>query len=362
MCIDKQQLEKAREEFRSGSGEWTTFRHLINKGLEEGTYWRQVCTVDKLSKDSENIKYSLPLSGDPSTPVWVLPGMGYVAQDYLCLDDDEIYARAFKVACTKTWRAEYDRVLDVFELAIQGFVKALKSYEEEAFWRTVIPAATKGLHGEGSAPVVKLCSSNPASRYFSRELLSGMKAAARRVLTHIIVSPEDMEDIRSWASPSEFVEYGFGGEVLGVEIIVTNSLGVSGKYNINCCSSEEGLRANKAECFNDYQIDNPNLICDNEVTRGETQVMGFCDTAKKDIRLGSSDLELGYAPGLRQQRVGFWGHKVMSACVLDQRSLVMGVVNRSCSVETTPSQNTVTIDANVLVDFIKVMVELLKNK
>lgn len=91
------------EEFDKCRAEWegmmikTELPNLskaINDEVERRSFMRRFFTVDLLEKGN-SANYDLP--EDLDAPVWILPGMGYIAQDYMEMLADEASVPIFTV-------------------------------------------------------------------------------------------------------------------------------------------------------------------------------------------------------------------------------------------------------------------------
>lgn len=319
----------------------------ILQKLEQISYMRQLFRVERLGPGQQPI---YPLPDEFDSPVWVLPALGRYAEDTLEFMADEVSIRTFVVQAAKDWLIRYAREgrVDVAVRAQQAVAKALAAYEEEAGWRVIIPAATSAFDGAGilgprPAPIYEMPAGDPASGYFSKELINrmiiGMKRLGRK-LTELWVSPEDLADIREWSSTDVddttrntiFQAAGLGS-IWGIQLREVDVLGVRGQYNINDKDSEFGPFKGSASLnkFNDYAITHGNLVDSNGnlQTAGETQIYGF-DTS--DISLvmpikqeyqAMDDITL-----LRRQKQGFFGHMEFGMACLDARFISVGIIDR----------------------------------
>ena len=127
----------------------------ILQKLEEQSYMRQLFRVERLGPGQQP---TYPLPDEFESPVWILPGMGYVVQDYIELLAEEVSIRTFNVQAAKDWLLKYAREgrVDVAVRAQQAVAKALADYEEEAGWRTIVPAAVTGFRAGCGPPSAAL--------------------------------------------------------------------------------------------------------------------------------------------------------------------------------------------------------------
>jgi hypothetical protein len=318
----------------------------ILKKLEEVSIMRQLFTVERLGPGAQA---SYPIAEDFDSPVWVLPGLGYVAQDYIEGLGEEVFVPTFTVSAAKDWKVSYarDGRIDIVVRAQKAVAKALASYEEEAGWRVVVPASTSNFGGAGvlpprPAPIYEMPAGDPGAGYLSKELINrmivGMNRLGRR-LDELWVSPEDIADIREWTDTDidpttrrEVFMAGGMGSIWGVQLRVVESLGVRGKYNIHDKSSLYGpFKGDSNNEFNDYTITHGNVldIDGNLVTPGETQIYGFDRSDLSLVMPIRKEFEAHDDPTLlRKQKQGFFGWQEFGMACLDARFICMGVIDR----------------------------------
>jgi hypothetical protein len=288
---------------------------------------------------------------DFEIPVWVLPGLGYVAQNFIEGIGEEVYVPTFAIDAAADWKITYarDSRIDIPQRAAARAAKDLANYEEECGWRVIMPAATsafsgKGLLGSRPAPIYEINPASTGAGYLSKELINKMMVGFKRIgrtLTDLYVSPEDAADIREWTDTDidpvtrrEIFQAAGMGSIWNVQLHEIQHLGATGMYNINGNSAQYGkFIADSGEAFNDYTLDNPNVTgVDGTVTTlGETQVIGFDlsvnDSLVMPIR---KDYEAHDDPTLlRRQKQGFFGWSELGFGCLDSRMLGMGVIDRS---------------------------------
>jgi len=335
---------EGREAYRAFAASST--KPILQK-LEQMSYMRQLFRVEKLGPGQQP---TYPLPDEFESPVFILPGMGYIAQDYIELLADEVSIRTFTVQAAKDWLIRYAREgrVDVAVRAQQEVARALAAYEEEAGWRVIVPAATSAFDGAGvlaprPAPIYEMPAGDPASGYFSKELINrmiiGMKRIGRK-LGELWVSPEDLADIREWTDTDVdpttrntiFQAAGLGS-IWGIQLREVDVLGVRGQYNINDKDSEYGpfKGSSGANTFNDYSITHGNVVDSNGnlLIAGETQIYGF---DRSDISL-VMPIKQEYSATddptlLRRQRAGFFGFQEFGMACLDARFICVGIIDR----------------------------------
>lgn len=170
-------------------------------------------------------------------------------------------------------------------------------------------------------------------------------------LTELLVSPEDLADIREWTDTDvdettrrEILKASGAGELWGITLTETSSLGILGKYNINDKSSEYGpFKGNTPlNQFNDYTVGHGNVVDQNGnlVIAGETQIYGLCEGYRDVLRMPLKPYQAHYDWTLmRKRQTGFFGWQEIGMTCLDPRRLCMGVIDRYCPSEYDYSKN-----------------------
>lgn len=321
----------------------------ILQKIELESIMRQLFSVERLAAGAQAV---YPVAEDFEIPVWVLPGLGYVAQNFIEGIGEEVYVPTFSIAASADWKITYarDSRIDIAQRAAARAAKDLANYEEECGWRVIMPAATtafsgKGLLGSRPAPIYEINPASTGAGYLSKELINKMMVGFKRIgrtLTDLYVSPEDAADIREWTDTDidpvtrrEIFQAAGMGQIWNVQLHEVHHLGATGLYNINGSTSAFGkfLAITGTEAYNNYTLDNPNICnADGTVgTLGETQVLGFDlsvnDSLVMPIR---KEYQAHDDPTLlRVQKQGFFGWAELGFACLDSRMIGMGVIDRS---------------------------------
>jgi hypothetical protein len=319
----------------------------ILQKLELDSIMRTLFAVEKLGPGAQAV---YPVAEDFEIPVWVLPGLGYVAQNFIEGIGEEVYVPTFTIDAAADWKITYarDSRLDVVTRATNRVAKDLANYEEECGWRVIMPAATsafsgKGLLGSRPAPIYEVDPASTGAGYLSKELINKMIVGFKRTgrtLTDLYVSPEDAADIREWTDTDidpvtrrEIFQAAGMGKIWNVTLHEVQHLGATGMYNINGDTSQFGKFVAAGNTFNAYTIDSPNITAaDGTVsTLGETQVLGFDMTVNDSLVMPiRKDYEAHDDPTLlRKQKQGFFGWAEIGFACLDSRMIGMGVIDRS---------------------------------
>jgi len=337
--------KEGMEAYRAFAAALTT---PILQKVELDSIMRTLFTVELLGPGAQAV---YPVAEDFEIPVWVLPGLGYVAQNFIEGIGEEVYVPTFSIAASADWKISYarDSRIDIAQRAAERAAKDLAAYEEECGWRVIMPAATssfsgKGLLGSRPAPIYEISPSAQGAGYLSKELINKMIVGFKRTgrtLTDLYVSPEDAADIREWTDTDidpvtrrEIFQASGMGVIWNVTLHEIQHLGATGLYNINGNASAYGkFTADASEDYNGYSLDNPNVTAaDGTIsTLGETQIMGFDlsvnDSLVMPIR---KEYEAHDDPTLlRVQKQGFFGWSELGFACLDSRMLGMGIIDRS---------------------------------
>ncbi|MCK5764224.1 MAG: hypothetical protein KAH05_08895, partial [Clostridiales bacterium] len=264
----------------------------ILQKLELDSIMRQLFTVERLGPGAQAV---YPVAEDFEIPVWVLPGLGYVAQNFIEGIGEEVYIPTFSIAASADWKITYarDSRIDIAQRSANRAAKDLANYEEECGWRVIMPAATssfsgKGLLGSRPAPIYEIQPSSTGAGYLSKELINKMIVGFKRIgrtLTDLYVSPEDAADIREWTDTDidpvtrrEIFQASGMGSIWNVSLHEIQHLGATGLYNINGNASAYGkFIADASEEYNAYTLENANVTAaDGTISSlGETQIIGF---------------------------------------------------------------------------------------
>lgn len=291
-----------------------------------------------------------PVADDFDIPVWVLPGLGYAAQNFIEGVGEDIYVPTFTIDASANWKLTYarDGRVDIAQRAARNIARAVAEYEEESAWRVLIPAGTTDFSGQGlltprSAPIYEVGAGSPGAGYLSKELINKMMVGmvrSDRTLTDLWVSPEDAADIREWTDTDidpvtrrEIFQAAGMGRIWNVQLRELKHLGAVGKFNINDETSSYGIFKDSAGAFNDYSLTNANVVDANGQvsTAGETQIWGFDSTVNDSLVMPiRAEFQTFEDPTLlRKQQQGVFGWEEIGFACLDSRMLSMGVIDRS---------------------------------
>ena len=320
----------------------------ILQKVELESIMRQLFSVERLGPGAQAV---YPVAEDFEIPVWVLPGLSYVAQNFIEGIGEEVYVPVFTIDAAADWKITYarDSRIDIPQRAAARVAKDLANFEEECGWRIIAPAATssfsgKGLLGSRPAPIYEIDPSATGAGYLSKELINKMIVGFKRTgrtLTDLYVSPEDAADIREWSDTDidpvtrrEIFQASGMGSIWNVTLHEVQHLGATGLYNINDYTASYGkFTADVNNQYNSYTIENGNITAaDGTVTTlGETQIYGFDMNSNDSLVMPiRKDYEAYDDPTLlRHQKQGFFGWQELGFACLDSRMLGMGVIDRS---------------------------------
>ena len=320
----------------------------ILQKIELESLMRKLFAVEMLAPGAQAV---YPVAEDFEIPVWVLPGLGYVAQNFIEGIGEEVFVPTFTIDASADWKITYarDSRIDIASRAAARAAKDLANYEEECGWRVIMPAATssfagKGLLGSRPAPIYEINPASTGAGYLSKELINKMIVGFKRIgrtLTDLYVSPEDAADIREWTDTDidpitrrEIFTAAGMGSLWNVALHEVQHLGATGMYNINDTTSEFGkFIADGGNVYNSYTIENGNITnADGTIdTLGETQVMGFDLSVNDSLVMPIRKAYEAYDDPtlLRVQKQGFFGWAEIGFACLDARMLGMGIIDRS---------------------------------
>ncbi len=339
----------------SGDGRIAAFKDFaaaltipILQKIELDSIMRGLFSVEVLGPGAQA---SYPIDDDMyDIPVWLLPGLGYVAQNFIEGMGEEVYVPTFDIAASADWKVKYalEGRVDVLQKAISKVAKEITKYEDNCGWNVIVPAVTsawvaQGLLSGRPAPIYEVAPASPGAGYLSKELINKMIVGMERTdrkLTDLYISPEDAADIREWTDTDIdpvtrreiFQAAGMTG-IWGVTMHPVRHLGATGEYNINSSDSEFGKFIAAGDIYNAYALDNPNKVdADGTVlTLGETQIYGFDLSVNDSLVMPiKKEYEAIDDPTLlRRQKLGFFGWQEIGFSCLDPRMMCMGIIDRS---------------------------------
>lgn len=340
--IDTPEGKKAFKEFAQA------IKVPILQKVELESIMRQLFNVERLAPGAQAV---YPIADDFEIPVWVLPGLGYMAQNFIEGVGEEVVVPIFSINASADWKLSYAREgrVDIAARAAARVAKDIANYEEECGWKVIIPAATsafsgKGLLGPRSAPIYEVPAASVGAGYLSKELINKMMIGFKRLgrqLTHLYISPEDAADIREWTDTDidpvtrrEIFQAAGMGKIWNVQLVEVQHLGATGLYNLNDENSGYGkFLLDSSDSYNSYTATNPNKTDANGDVDvlGETQIYGFDLVTDNTLVMPiKKEYEPYEDPTLhRHQKAGFYGWAELGFACLDSRMLAMGVIDRS---------------------------------
>ncbi len=308
---------------------------------------RELFAVEMLEPGAQA---TYPVADDFELPVWVMPGLGYAAQNFIEGAGEDVVVPTFRIETSADWKIDYAREArtDILQRAIRKAAQAMAEYEEESGWRVIVPAGTTNFSGMGllkarSAPIYEVDAAKTGAGYLSKELVNKMIVGMQRIgrtLTDLWIAPEDAGDIREWTETDidpvtrrEIFQAAGMGAIWNVQLHVMPQLGAQGKFNINDSTADYGLFKDSAGSFNDYTLDNAQVVdSDGQVTTvGETQIWGFDMTANDSLVMPiKEELQTFDDPTLhRHQKQGFYCWQKQGFACLDSRVLSMAIIDRT---------------------------------
>jgi len=320
----------------------------ILQEIRDASIMRQLFAVERLAPGAQAV---YPVADDFEVPVFVLPGLGYIAQNFIEGVGEEVYVPTFSISVSADWKVTYarDSRIDIPERAARNAARAIADFEEESGWRVIVPGGTtnfagQGLIGSRNAPIFQVPAGATGEKFLSKELINLMMVGMKRVrrsLTDLYISPEDAADVREWTDTQvdpvtrrEIFQAAGMGRIWNINLHEVFQLGATGRFNINQNGATFGIfQVDGGGDFNDYTPTNVNTVDanGNVTTAGETQVWGFDlsvnDSLVMPIR---KEYEAHDDPTLlRQQKQGFFGWEEVGFALLDSRMVQLGVIDRS---------------------------------
>ncbi len=320
----------------------------ILQEIRDASIMRQLFAVERLAPGAQAV---YPVADDFEIPVFVLPGLGYIAQNFVEGVGEEVYVPTFSISVSADWKVTYarDSRIDIPERAARNAARAIADFEEESGWRVIVPGGTTNFSGQGligsrNAPIFQVPAGATGEKFLSKELINLMMVGMKRVrrsLTDLYISPEDAADVREWTDTQvdpvtrrEIFQAAGMGRIWNINLHEVFQLGATGRFNINQNGAAFGIfQVDGGGDFNDYTPTNVNNVDanGNVTTAGETQVWGFDlsvnDSLVMPIR---KEYEAHDDPTLlRQQKQGFFGWEEVGFALLDSRMVQLGVIDRS---------------------------------
>ena len=319
----------------------------ILQEIRDASIMRQLFAVERLAPGAQAV---YPVADDFDIPVFVLPGLGYIAQNFIEGVGEEVFVPTFSISVSADWKVTYarDSRIDIPERAARNAARAIADYEEDSGWRVIVPGATtdfagQGLLGSRGAPIYEVPTGATGEKFLSKELLNLMLVGFKRVrrsLTDLYISPEDAADIREWTDTQidpitrrEIFQASGLGTIWNINLHEVFQLGGTGRFNINQAGASFGVFQVSGGSFNDYTPTTVNTVDANGAvtTAGETQVYGFDLTVNDSLVMPvRKEFEAHDDPTLlRQQKQGFFGWEEVGFALLDSRMVALGVIDRS---------------------------------
>lgn len=277
----------------------------ILRKVEEYSVARKICNVVKREKPGEILKFQ-PVR-DKS--VWLLPGLGYMAQDYSFESlPGKFSISEFSIQTAGEWSLKAD--IEVIESKMDRAAKTIARYEHEALMRTIVPPATH-------KPVI-----NCIGKEFpdlTEYMLQSMRFAFEK----------NDKELGYILTPETLLLY----DDYDVAVLFMDELGRDGTCNINGEGSDLGCFTATDGKFNDYELTCPNtnnyMDTSAPSVKGEYQVYGLSkDITEHLIMAITHEYECFDDPTLlRRQLFGFYGWQKMGLALRDSDCVVMAAVN-----------------------------------
>ena len=159
---------------------------------------RGLFAVEELEPGAQAV---YPVADDFDIPVWILPGLGYMAQNFIEGVGEDVYIPTFSINAAADWKISYAREgrIDIAQRAARKIANTVAEYEEECGWKIIVPAGCTNVTAAGllparSAPIYEVAAGVAGAGYLSKELINKMIVGMirnDRTLTDLYISPED---------------------------------------------------------------------------------------------------------------------------------------------------------------------------
>ena len=157
----------------------------ILQEIRDASIMRQLFAVERLAPGAQAV---YPVADDFEVPVFVLPGLGYIAQNFIEGVGEEVYVPTFSISVSADWKVTYarDSRIDIPERAARNAARAIADFEEESGWRVIVPGGTtnfagQGLLGSRNAPIYQVPAGATGEKFLSKELINLMMVGMKRV-------------------------------------------------------------------------------------------------------------------------------------------------------------------------------------
>lgn len=252
---------------------------------------------------------------------YTIPSQGRIPERHV--EGDFVMVPTYEVGSSIDFSLKYarDARWDIVGRALQVLEASFVRKMNDDGWHTILAAGV----GRG----LQIYDSAGTAGYFTKRLVALMKTSMRRngggnstsinrgKLTDLYVSPESMEDIRSWSSTEV-------DDFTRREVFVSDDYGLSKIFGVNLHDIDE-LGAGQA--YNNYFEDT--LGGTFPVSPAAVEIVVGLDLEKRDsfVMPVRQEIEVFEDPTFhRQRRMGMYGFGEHGFAVLDNRRVLLGAL------------------------------------
>jgi hypothetical protein len=250
---------------------------------------------------------------------YTIPNHGYIPQRHV--EGDYVMVPTYDIGASIDYLLKYarDARWDVIGRAMEVLEAQFKKKMNDDGWHTLLAA--------GVDRNIVVYDTDASAGLFTKRLVSLMKTVMRRngggnsasnnrgMLTDLYVSPEAMEDIRSWGIDQI-------DEVTRREIYLAADGSVNRVFGINLHDLDELGEGQQ------YQLFYSNVL-NGTLPQGKAELVVGLDLRKRDsfIMPVRSEVQIFEDDTLhRQKRAGFYGWAEQGFAVLDNRRVILGAL------------------------------------
>ncbi len=290
----------------------------IRKGVLTGNNIAGIFTSTVFDPNAR-IEYPIDLyrpDNDGQFTAYVIPNQGAIPQRHV--EGDYVTVPTFDVGSSIDFlqryakEARFDVVGRALEVLEAGFVKK----ENDDGWHTIMAGAVDRN--------ILVNDSNATAGQFTKRLISLMKLVMRRnaggnstsinrgKLTHLYLSPEANEDLRSWT----FAEV---DDVTRREIYMADDGSINKVFGVNLVDLDE---LGEGQEYQDYYTN----VLGGSMANGDVEVLIGLDLASENAFLQPIRDELQIFPAddlHRQRRAGFYAWRSYGMALMDQRRVLL---------------------------------------
>jgi hypothetical protein len=255
---------------------------------------------------------------------YTIPNHGYIPERHV--ESDYVMVPTYDIGASIDWLLKYarDARWDVVGRAMEVLEAQFVKKMNDDGWHTILAA--------GVDRNIVVYDSDASAGLFTKRLVSLMKTVMRRngggnsasnnrgMLTDLYISPEAMEDIRSWGLDQV-------DEVTRREIYTAADGSINRVFSVNLHDLDELGVGQEYQTF--YTSSLSGTLPDNGAADDKTEIVVGLDLRKRDsfIMPVREQVQIFEDDTLhRQKRAGFYGWAEQGFAVLDNRRVLLGAL------------------------------------